>query len=261
MKLSVVIPCHNEENNVGTCLRELADVLAEHDIPYEIIAVNDNSVDGTEQAIRQCMEIDPRVRLIQRRPPKGFGRALRDGLHAVRGDVVIIYMADLSDDPQDVVAYYRKIEEGYDCVFGSRFVRGSLVENYPRKKLLFNRIVNRCVQWLFWTHFNDLTNAFKAYRTSVIRACGPYCASHFNITLELSLSALIRRYRIAQIPIRWYGRTWGVSKLRLRDMGRRYLSTLLMLFFQRILVVDDLLAERDTQRPAEGPPSPSARAA
>jgi dolichol-phosphate mannosyltransferase len=97
---------------------------------------------------------------------------------------------------------------------------------------------------MFWTRFNDLTNAFKAYRTSVIRDCGPYRSSHFNITLEMSLGALIRRYHIAQVPIRWYGRTWGSSKLKLREMGRRYLSTLLMLFFQRMLVSDDLMAER-----------------
>jgi dolichol-phosphate mannosyltransferase len=111
-------------------------------------------------------------------------------------------------------------------------------------KLIFNRIVNRCVQFLFWTRFNDLTNAFKAYRTSVIRDCGPYRASHFNITLEMSLSALIRRYEIAQVPIRWYGRTWGTSKLKLREMGRKYLCTVLMFYFQRQLIAEDLVAER-----------------
>ena len=97
---------------------------------------------------------------------------------------------------------------------------------------------------MFWTRFNDLTNAFKAYRTAVIRDCGPYRASHFNITLEMSLSALIRRYEIAQVPIRWYGRTWGTSNLKLREMGRKYLCTLLMLYFQRRLISDDLVAER-----------------
>jgi dolichol-phosphate mannosyltransferase len=116
-------------------------------------------------------------------------------------------------------------------------------------KLLVNRIVNRGVQLLFRTRCNDLTNAFKAYRSSVIRTCGPYRASHFNITLEMSLSALIRRYRIVQVPIRWYGRAWGASKLRLREMGRRYLSTLLMIWIQRVFIHDDLLAERDAMGP------------
>ena len=136
------------------------------------------------------MAEDPAIRLVTRVPPGGFGRAIRSGLEAVSGDVVVIYMADLSDSPEDVVAYYRKIGEGYDCVFGSRFIRGSKVENYPRFKLFFNRVVNRCIQVMFWTRFNDLTNAFKAYRTAVIRDCGPYRACHFNLTIEMSLGAL-----------------------------------------------------------------------
>jgi dolichol-phosphate mannosyltransferase len=245
MNLSIVIPAYNEEKNIPKCLEEVRKVVHDkHQIPCEIIVVNDNSRDETEAVVRAEMDRDPTIRLVNRTPPGGFGRAVRSGLEAVTGDVVVIYMADLSDDPEDVVAYYRKISEGYDCVFGSRFIKGSQVTNYPRLKLVVNRIVNKCIQWMFWTKFNDLSNAFKAYRTAVIRDCGPYRASHFNITLELSLSALIRRYNIAQVPINWYGRTWGSSNLKLRQMGRRYLSTLLMLFFQRILISDDLLAER-----------------
>ena len=122
--------------------------------------------------------------------------------------------------------------------------RGARSQNYPPVKLFVNRIVNRCIQFMFWTRFNDLTNAFKAYRTAVIRDCGPYRACHFNLTLEMSLGALIREYHIAQIPIRWYGRTWGSSNLKMGEMGRRYLSTLLMMFFQRYLIADDLLADR-----------------
>jgi dolichol-phosphate mannosyltransferase len=244
-KLSVVIPAYNEEKNIVKCLAELRAALREkHGIPYEIIVVNDNSTDFTEDVVRAEMARDDAIRLINRTPPGGFGRAVRSGMEAVRGDVVVVYMADLSDSPEDLVAYYCKIREGYDCVFGSRFLKGSEVHNYPIVKLIVNRIVNRCIQLVFWTRFNDLTNAFKAYRTAVIRDCGPYRACHFNLTLEMSLGALIRQYQIAQIPIRWYGRTWGSSNLKLREMGRRYLSTLLMMFFQRHLIADDLLADR-----------------
>lgn len=243
--LSIVIPACNEEKNIGKCIAELRSTLRDkHDIPYELVIVNDNSKDFTEQVVRAEMADDPAVRLLNRKPPGGFGRAVRSGLEAARGDVVVIYMADLSDDPEDVVKYYQKMEEGYDCVFGSRFIRGSNVKNYPWLKLFVNRVVNRCIRLMFWTRFNDLTNAFKAYRMEVVRDCGPYRASHFNITLEMSLGALIRKYHIAEVPINWSGRTWGSSNLRLREMGRRYLSTLMMLFFQRYLIADDLLAER-----------------
>jgi dolichol-phosphate mannosyltransferase len=244
-KLSIVIPAYNEEKNIAKCINELQATLREkYEIPYEIIVVNDNSKDGTEKVVRAEMATDNAIRIVNRTPPGGFGRAVRSGMEAVKGDVVVVYMADLSDSPEDVVAYYRKIREGYDCVFGSRFMKGSKVQNYPPIKLLVNRIVNRCIQVMFWTRFNDLTNAFKAYRTAVIRDCGPYRACHFNLTLEMSLGALIRDYHIAQIPIQWYGRTWGSSHLKLGEMGRRYLSTLLMMFFQRHLIADDLLADR-----------------
>ena len=245
-ELSVVLPAYNEEANIGACVEDLLGCLVgQHGIRVEVIVVNDNSVDGTEGEVLKLAEAWPgHVRLIRRRPPGGFGRALRTGLEYVRGDVVIIYMADRSDHPEDALAYYRKIQSGYDCVFGSRFIKGAAVHHYPKIKLLVNRIVNKSIQWMFWTDMNDLTNAFKAYRREVLQTCGPYKACHFNITLEMSLSALIGGYRIAQIPIGWEGRTWGSSNLRMGEMGRRYLCTLLMLFFQRILMSDDVRSER-----------------
>lgn len=248
MKLSVVIPAYNEEKNIGNTIAELQKVIQEECIPYEIIVVNDNSRDKTKEIIESFIAEDSNVRIVNRTPPGGFGRAIRTGLEAVEGDVVIIYMADLSDAPKDLVKYYRKIEEGYDCVFGTRFSRHSTVKQYPKVKLLVNRIVNKLIQVMFWTKHNDLTNAFKAYRTHVIRECGPYHASHFNITIELSINALIRKYTIAKVPINWYGRTWGESNLKLGQMGRRYLSTLLKMFFDKILIGDDIMAERLSQK-------------
>ncbi len=266
LKLSIIIPAHNEEKNLPAAVSELQETLRQECVPYEIIVVNDCSSDGTAALIASMMAADPCVRTVDRTPPGGFGRAIRAGLALVEGDVVIPYMADKSDDPADAVRYYRKIEEGYDCVFGSRFRPGARVENYPRVKLFWNRVVNRCIQAMFLCPFNDLTNAFKAYRAEVILDCGPYRASHFNITIEMSLSALVRKYKIAEIPIAWNGRTWGNSNLRLTQMGRRYLATLLKVFAERLLVSDDLIAERESEHahmryeyarpPAEGGPDP-----
>ncbi len=244
MKLSIVIPAYNEQENIGLCLDELVVVLDSERIPFEILVVNDNSSDQTESQVLQRASLHPEIRLIRRLPPGGFGRAVRTGLEFVTGDCVVIYMADRSDHPEDAVRYYRLLGDGYDCVFGSRFIRGASVHRYPRLKLLVNRIVNHCIQWMFWTKFNDLTNAFKGFRTEVVQRCGPYRACHFNITLEISLSALISGYKICQIPVHWEGRTWGSSNLRMQEMGRRYLCTLLMLFFQRMLLSDDLRSER-----------------
>ena len=246
--LSVIIPAHNEEKNLGRTVNDLTIVLQKEQVPYEIILVNDNSSDTTPEIIKGLMDNNSNIKTINRKPPGGFGRAIRSGMELVSGDAVVICMADSSDDPLDVIKYYNKLEEGYDCVFGSRFIKGSSVENYPVAKLLVNRIVNKIIQWIFWCKFNDLTNAFKAYRTEVIRSCGPYRACHFNMTLELSLSALARKYSICQVPINWYGRTWGSSNLSMRKMGRRYLVTLIKIYAEKVLISDDLEAERLTIR-------------
>ena len=251
LMLSVVIPAYNEESNIGPTIVELDGALRQAAIPFEIVVVDDNSSDGTEAVVSDLMQRIEEIRLIGRTPPGGFGRAIRSGLDHVKGEVIAVYMADQSDDPADLVRCYQRIEEGFDCVFGSRFIKGAKVTNYPWFKLVVNRIVNRMIQIMFWTRHNDLTNAFKLYRTHVVRECGPYKSSHFNLTIEMSLSALIRRYSIASEPVNWYGRTAGVSNLRITQMGRRYLVVLLRMFFERILITDDLVAERLSNRLTE----------
>lgn len=248
LKYSIVIPAYNEEENIKPTITTIIQALKEENIPFEIVVVNDNSKDKTPEIVKEMQKNNPEVVLVNRTPPGGFGRAIRTGLDNFTGDVVAIVMADLSDDPVDIIKYYRKIEEGYDCVFGSRFIKGSKVVDYPFKKLYINRIVNKMIQLMFWTSHNDLTNAFKAYRSHVIKSIVPLRASHFNITLEISLSALIRGYKITSVPINWYGRKWGVSNLKLRAMGRRYLATLMMVWFQRIFILDDLIAEKHEEK-------------
>jgi dolichol-phosphate mannosyltransferase len=245
MKLSLIIPAYNEEMNIIPTLDELLNIVRAERIPFEIIVVNDNCQDNTRRLVEEKQREAPEILLINRIPPRGFGRTLRTGLKQTTGDVIIPVMADLSDDPLDVIRYYRKILEGYDCVFGSRFTNQSKVTGYPKVKLIVNRLVNRMLQIMFFTAHNDLSNAFKAYRSYVIKDIMPLQACHFNITIEMSLSALIRKYRIASMPINWNGRTWGSSSLRLREMGRRYLATLLKIWFERMLIIDDLMADKE----------------
>lgn len=240
---SILIPAYNEERNIIPTASALAQELRAEQIPFEILVVNDNSKDRTPEVVMEAQTEFPELRLVHNTPPGGLGRAVRFGLKHFKGDAVAVVMADLSDNPKDVVTCYRKLEEGYDCAFGSRFMKGSKVSQYPPMKLLFNRLGNAVIRFMFMTHHNDLTNAFKAYRRHVIEAISPLRACHFNITIEMSLSALIRRYSIAMFPICWSGRTWGQSNLHIREMGRRYLCTLVKIWFERILILDDVLAD------------------
>ena len=244
---SVLIPAHNEEKNIIPTVRALAEELRAEGIPFEMVVVNDNSTDATPDVVEQAQGDFPELRLVHNTPPGGLGRAIRFGLQQFEGDAVVIVMADSSDNPKDVVTCYRKFEEGYDCAFGSRFMRGGQVTHYPPVKLFFNRLGNYLIQLMFLTRHNDLTNAFKAYRRHVVEAIRPLRACHFNITIEMSLSALVRHYNIAMFPIEWSGRTWGQSSLRVREMGRRYVCTLLKIWFERLLILDDLIAEMEAR--------------
>jgi len=235
MNLSVVIPAHNEEEGVRPTVERLYGALMEAGIPCEILVVNDHSTDGTEQVLQALAREMPGVRYVNNPKAGGFGRAIQTGLERFRGDAVCIVMADASDDPRDVVAYYRKLEEGYDCVFGSRFVRGSRVVDYPAHKLLVNRLANAFINALFRLHFNDTTNAFKAYRREVIEGVKPFLSPHFNITVELPLKAITRGYTYATVPINWYNRATGVSKLKIKEMGSRYLFIVLYVWLEQLL--------------------------
>ena len=244
---SVIIPAYNEAENVASVVERFAARLRTEQIPFELVVVNDNSTDATAAVVGAMTADYPEIRLVHNGPPGGLGRAIRRGLEHYTGDAVAIVMADLSDSPEDAVVCYRKLEEGYDCAFGSRFMKGSTVTHYPPLKLVVQRVVNNLIRVMFMTRHNDMTNAFKAYRRHVIDAITPLHAAHFNITIEMSLSAFIRRFRIAQFPISWSGRTWGSSKLKLRAMGRRYLATLLKIWFERILILDDLLQDSEAK--------------
>ena len=251
MTLSVVIPAHNEAEVIEPTLRGLIDQLGPAGIDYEVVVVDDASRDGTGDVVRRVAEEEPRVRVVRNEGPNGFGFAVRAGLEAFTGDSVAIVMADGSDDPRDVVLYHRVLEAGYDCAFGSRFMPGATVHDYPKLKLLMNRIVNTGIRALFRHSYNDTTNAFKAYRREVIENLRPLLSHHFNMTVELPLKAITRGFSYAIVPTSWTNRAAGRSKLQLNEMGSRYLFIVLYVF------LEDHLTRGDYRRQASAaPPAP-----
>ena len=221
--LSVVIPARNEEGHLPTTLRALATTLDAAGIRHEIVVVDDGSTDRTVDVVEALQTEIPGARVVRNTPPHGYGYAVRAGLSAFRGDAVAIVMADASDDPNDLVAYYRKYQEGVDCVFGSRFVRGGRALDYPLPKYLLNRLSNTFIRLLFLLRYNDITNAFKLFGRHVIAGLQPLLSCHFNLTVELPLKSIVRGYTYAVIPNTWQNRVEGISKFKIREMGSRYL--------------------------------------
>jgi dolichol-phosphate mannosyltransferase len=239
MLLSVLIPARNEEEALRPTITALARTLEDAAIPYEVLVINDHSTDGSERVLATLANENPNVRWESNTGPGGFGYAIRAGLAAFRGDAVCIVMADASDDPRDVVTYYRMLEAGYECVFGSRFLPQSTVVDYPRHKLVINRMANWLIRVLFDIPLNDTTNAFKCFHREVIGGVQPILACHFNITVELPLKAIARGYSYAVVPINWYNRKTGVSKLKIKEMGSRYLFIILCIWLENMLAKGD----------------------
>ena len=254
--LSVVIPARDEEGCIASTVEHLHLELDLRGVPHEIIVVDDGSTDRTwailqEEASRlnavpstlnpQPSSVCPSspvtshkiLHCVQNPGPHGFGRAITRGLDAMTGDAAVIFMADESDDCRDVVRYWEKLNEGYDCVFGSRFIKGGGTIDYPAIKLFMNRMANAFVRLLFRHGLNDTTNAFKAYRKEVIDGIRPILSPHFNITVELPLKAIVRGYNFAVIPITWRNRRHGLAKLKIKEMGSRYLFIVFYVWLEK----------------------------
>jgi dolichol-phosphate mannosyltransferase len=232
-KLSVVIPARDEDGCIASTVEHLHLELCLHDVPHEILIVDDGSTDRTWEILEDLRRRIPEVRPIQNGDSNGFGRAVVQGLNEVTGDAVIIMMADESDDCRDTVRYWQTLNQGWECVFGSRFLAGGGTIDYPWFKLVLNRIVNLFIRILFRIPFNDTTNAFKAYRKTVIDGCRPLIAPHFNLTVEIPLKAIVRGYSWTVVPVTWRNRRTGQAKLTLREMGSRYLFIILYVWLEK----------------------------
>jgi dolichol-phosphate mannosyltransferase len=249
--LSVIIPARDEEGCIASTVEHLHRELRAHNVSHEIVVVDDKSSDRTWEILEQLKLRLPNLAPTQNPGLHGFGRAIIWGLNQAQGDAVVIMMADESDDVHDVVQYWNVLNEGYDCVFGSRFMRGGGVVDYPRLKLILNRIANKFLQLLFRLEHNDITNAFKAYRKTTIDGCRPVLAPHFNLTIEIPLKAVVRGYTWKSLPITWRNRRTGDAKLKIKEMGSGYLLTCLYIWLEKCLSRGD--RRESPSRTSKGP--------
>jgi dolichol-phosphate mannosyltransferase len=239
--LSVVIPARDEEGCIAATVEHLHLELDLNEVPHEIVVVDDGSSDRTWTILQALSGKNAALRPIQNEGLHGFGRAVIKGLNSVQGDAVVIMMADESDDCRDVVRYWRLLNEGWDCVFGSRFIKGGGVIDYPWLKLRINRLANLFIRLLFRIPLNDTTNAFKAYRRSVLEGCRPFLSPHFNLTVELPLKAIVRGYSWTVVPITWRNRRTGIPKLKIKEMGSRYFFIVAYVWLEKYFSCGDYL--------------------
>ncbi len=237
--LSVVIPARDEEGCICSTVEHLYIELRLHGVPHEVIVVDDGSTDSTWQMLSALKERVPTLNPIRNDGPHGFGRAIIRGFDHMAGDAVVVMMADESDDCRDVVRYWRLLNEGWDAVFGSRFIKGGGVIDYPWLKLKVNRLANLLIRLMFRIKLNDTTNAFKGYRASVIEGCRPLLSPHFNLTVELPLKTVVRDYSWTVIPTTWQSRRTGRPKLKIKEMGSRYLFICLYVWLERSFTGSD----------------------
>lgn len=234
LKLSVVIPAYNESASIEATIRSLYGALSAESIPHKILVVNDNSTDDTAAKLDGLKSSVPTLSHVKNEGSRGFGRAVTFGLDRFTGDCVAIMMADGSDSPNDLVKFYRAMESrGYDCVFGSRFIKGGSVAGYPRFKRILNRLTNALIRVLFGIRYNDCTNAFKLYKRETVHGLKPFLSPHFNLTVELPLKAIIRGYSYTVLPNSWQNRKHGASNLKIKEMGSRYFYIILYCWIEK----------------------------
>ena len=244
----MLIPANNEEKSLGEIVRTLFNVLVREAIPHEILVVNDHSTDHTVDVLKELEPKFSTLRWINNSSPQGFGYAVRQGMNCFKGDCVAIFMGDGSDSADDLVSFYRiLVQKNYDAVFGSRFISGGKTLDYPLPKLILNRLINTIIRLLFGLKYNDVTNAFKLYRAETIKGLEPFLSSHFNLTVELPLKVIIRGYSYTWLPNQWINRKKGESKLKLKEMGSRYMFIIIYCFLEKYLTRGDYL--KDKSRP------------
>ncbi len=244
MKLSVIIPARNEEGNLEETIKEINNALLKNNIQHEIIVINDHSSDSTLKILNFLKKDIHELKIINNSGEPGYGLTVRLGLESYHGDIIAIMMADGSDAPEDLIKFYFESLKHNSCVFGSRFSDGGTTQDYPKLKYILNRIFNNFVRFIFQFRYNDITNAFKVYTKEAIEGSKPFLSNHFNLTLELPLKIIIRGFNYEIVPNSWRNRKTGISKMKIKEMGSRYLFILFYCLIEKLLTKNDYKKNR-----------------
>ncbi len=260
--VSVVIPCHNEEMNIGPLIDRLLELYG--DYIHEIVPVDDNSRDGTAAILARYAAADPRIRPVYRKPPNGVGRALADGYRAATGAWVLSMDCDFQHLLPEIRDMFDRAARGAPVVVGSRFSRHSVLLNYPFLKILSNRGFHVLAQLVMGRRFRDVTNNLKLMRRDVVERLR-LTAPGFGANAETGLQPILMGYPLAEVPISWIDRSFdmGASSFYLFRVGGGYAGMLWNLLRARAFGTGPYAALRGTAlretAPGEGGPAPEKR--
>ena len=233
--LSVILIAHNEEQAIGPMLEGL---LKSYDAELlEAIVVDDASTDQTARIVNDLARENSKIKLVQRTPPCGVGRALRAGFASTSpyAEYVLTMDSDFVENIPQVRALLDTIEkENCDGVIGSRFVRGGRIVRYPFMKRLMNRLFHITLKILFGVKHHDLTNNFKLYKADILRS-QPWQSNGFAMNAETGLWPVLAGYDVIEVPVTWVGRdhSLGKSKFHLLKHGGAYLQVIRRAFHLR----------------------------
>jgi len=230
MKLSVVVPAHNEEENIVEVISSIEDSLT--GIEHELVVVNDHSQDKTAELTAGLAARYNNVRPVENRNACGFANALKTGFAAADGEAVIPVMADLCDDLSTIKKMLEKMDEGYDIVCGSRYIEGGTRLGGSKLKGFLSSLAGHSLYWLLGIPTHDIANAFKIYKRRVLDAINIE-ASGFEISMEIPLKAFYLGFKITELPTVWRERQKGKSSFKMFKLLPRYLNFYLRAILKR----------------------------
>ncbi len=225
--ISVVLIAHNEESNIGKMVHGLKNSYDKEIL--EIVVVDDNSTDRTSAVVRELQKDYDNLKLVNRKPPCGVGRALKTGFRSVddRAEYILTMDSDFIDNIDQVRALIKEAEKGFDGVIGSRYIKGGRLINYPFLKKFMNRCFHLTLRALCNVNVADTSNNFKLYKRKLFQGL-PYLSDDFAMNAETGILPVLFGYSIKEVPVSWTGRTgnMGKSKFSLLKNASSYMRVI-----------------------------------
>ena len=218
MKLSIVIPAHNEEENIGRVVEQVENRFA---FPFELIMVNDHSADRTKEIVCGLAGKFNNIILVENESEPGFANAVKTGLSSAKTEVVVLVMGDLCDDLKTIPLMLEKVRAGFDVVCGSRYIKGGRRIGGSKVKGFFSFFVGRTMSIFTGIPTRDVANAFKMYRKEVVDSINIE-STGFEISMEMALKAYFKGFKVTEVPTVWKEREKGKSTFKMLNLTPNY---------------------------------------